>query len=140
MPLWHIYHPAGIYTAEQKQALAADVTALYARVGLPKFYAVTLFHEVDESSFYVGGEPRRDAVRVVIEHLARQPEDPDIRRRTGEALARLLAPYTSERGLYYEFHIDETPRDLWMTDGIWPPPAESEAERRWARENRPSPY
>ncbi|MHC3474433.1 tautomerase family protein [Streptomyces sp. 7R007] len=140
MPLWHIHHPPGAYTPQQKQQLAEDVTGFYTRIGLPKFYVITLFHEIDENSFYVGGEPSRTSVRIVIEHIARHSKDPAIRRLTGENLARLLAPHTTERGLYCEFHIDETPQDLWMMDGMAPPPAQSETERLWARENRPIPY
>ncbi|MGA5822753.1 tautomerase family protein [Kitasatospora sp. NPDC094028] len=140
MPLWHVYHSPGTYTAPQKKQLATDITEFYARFGLPKFYAVVLFHDVDPESFHIGGEPAPDAVRIVVEHLARHSEDPDLRRRTREALAALLAPHTTDRGLYCEFHVDETPRDLWMIDGLTPPPPLSEAERHWAEENRPSPY
>jgi phenylpyruvate tautomerase PptA (4-oxalocrotonate tautomerase family) len=140
MPLWHVYHPADTYSAAQKQQFASDITDFYARVGLPKFYVVTLFHEVDEASFLIGGRPSKAAVRVVIEHIARHSNDPAIRRQTGDALTRLLAPHTTDRGLYYEFHIDETPRDLWMINGLWPPPSPSETEQLWARENRPVPY
>ncbi|WP_344640457.1 tautomerase family protein [Kitasatospora cystarginea] len=53
---------------------------------------------------------------------------------------RGIAPHTTERGLYCEFHVDETPRDLWMTDGVAPPPSGSEAEKLWVQENRPVPY
>ncbi|MGI5239282.1 tautomerase family protein [Dactylosporangium sp. CA-139066] len=74
---------------------------------------------------------------------------PRVRRKSGgfltelricEGLSRLLAPHTVDRGLYYEFHIDETPRDLWMINGLWPPASGSEAEQLWVRENRPVPY
>jgi phenylpyruvate tautomerase PptA (4-oxalocrotonate tautomerase family) len=140
MPLWHVYHPPGAYTDAQKKQLAADVTGLYAGVGLPRFYVVTLFHEVDPSSFYVGGESSGTSVRVVVEHIARHTDDPAARLRTGEALHRLLAPHTTDRGLYLEFHVDETPRDMWMIDGLHPPPTRSEAEALWVRENRPVPY
>ncbi|MEU3572312.1 tautomerase family protein [Kitasatospora sp. NPDC036755] len=140
MPLWHVYHPPGTYTPEQKRRLAVDVTGFYTRIGLPRFYVMTLFHEIAADSFHVGGEPSGTAVRIVVEHIARHNGDPQARRHTREALAALLAPHTSERGLYCEFHIDETPQDLWMTDGIAPPPPRSEAEQAWARENRPIPY
>ncbi|MFI9275578.1 tautomerase family protein [Kitasatospora sp. NPDC052896] len=140
MPLWHVYHPPGAYSPVQKKQLADDITEFYARIGLPRFYVMALFHEVEASSFYVGGEPAQNAVRIVIEHIARHATDPAARRRTREALAALVAPHTTERGLYCEFHIDETAQDLWMMDGIAPPPARSEAEQRWARENRPVPY
>lgn len=137
MPLWHVYHPVDAYSAEQKRQFAADVTEFYTRAGLPKFYVVTLFHDIPESSFLVGGEPSDNTVRVVIEHIARHLTDPDRRRKSAEALNRLLAPHTLDRGLHCEFHIDETPRDQWMIDGMWPPPAGSEAERLWVSENRP---
>ncbi|MEU6404013.1 tautomerase family protein [Streptomyces sp. NPDC046985] len=140
MPLWHIYHPADAYTPEDKERIAKDVTDVYARIGLPRFYVVTLFHQIEADSYYVGGEPTDKTVRVVIEHIARQLNDPALRKATGEKLNAVLAPYTTDRDLYLEFHIDETPRDLWMTGGIWPPPAGSEAERLWAKENRPVPY
>ncbi|MGW1887406.1 tautomerase family protein [Streptomyces sp. NPDC001970] len=139
MPLWHIYHPPGTYTEQQKKQFAEDVTGLYSRVGLPKFYVVTLFHEIDETSFYIGGERSPSAVRVVIEHIARHTEDAALRKKTGKVLARLLAPHTTDRGLYCEFHVDETPRDLWMTDGIAPPPPESEAEKIWVQGEPPGP-
>ncbi|MEV5007421.1 tautomerase family protein [Streptomyces sp. NPDC056159] len=140
MPLWHVYHPPGTYTAQEKQQFADDITGIYTRFGLPKFYVVTLFHEIDATSFYIGGEPRQAAVRIVVAHIARHLDDATARRRTGETLARVVAPHTTERGLYCEFHVDETPRDLWMTDGIAPPPPGSEAEKLWVQENRPVPY
>ncbi|MFG1949360.1 tautomerase family protein [Nonomuraea sp. NPDC048826] len=140
MPLWHVYHPPGAYSEQEKEKFAEDATGFYARFGLPRFYVVTLFHEVARGSFLVGGRPADDAVRVVIEHIARHAEDPGLRDRMNEALGRLLARHTLDRGLHCEFHVDETPRDLWMIDGLRPPPTGSDAEERWARENRPSPY
>ncbi|MEU4233564.1 tautomerase family protein [Nonomuraea sp. NPDC026600] len=140
MPLWQVYHPVGAYSEEQKRGFAEDVTQFYARFGLPKFYVVTLFHAVPRASFLVGGVPSDDTVRVVIEHIARHAEDSGLRERMSEALARLLAAHTGDRGLHCEFHIDETPRDQWMIDGLRPPPTGSEAEQLWAQDNRPVPY
>jgi len=34
-----------------------------------------------------------------------------------------------------EFRADETPRDLWMINGLIPPPHGSDAEQLWASEN-----
>jgi len=36
MPLWHLYCPENVYSAEDKRALAARITDLYAQVGLPE--------------------------------------------------------------------------------------------------------
>ncbi|MGY4929156.1 tautomerase family protein [Streptomyces sp. 900105755] len=140
MPLWHIYHPPGTYTPQQKKQFVDDITGIYTRVGLPKFYVVAIFHEIEEASFFIGGEPSKASVRVVVEHIARHLEDPAHRVETSELIASRLAPHTTERGLHCEFHVDETPRDLWMTDGIAPPPSHSEAEKLWVQENRPIPY
>ncbi|GAA2212641.1 tautomerase family protein [Nonomuraea monospora] len=140
MPLWQVYHPADAFSEQQKREFAEEATGFYTRFGLPGFYVVTLFHPVPPESFLVGGVPSGDTVRVVIEHIARHADDPGLRERMAGALGRLLARHTQERGLHCEFHVDETPRDLWMIDGLAPPPTGSEAERLWARENRPVPY
>lgn len=140
MPLWQVYHPPAAYTAQDKQRFAADVTDFYVRAGLPQFYVVVLFHEIDGSSFFVGGQTSNTTVRVVIDHIARHADNPTVRRLTGEAVGRRLASHTTDRGLSCEFHIDETPRDMWMIDGLSPPPSHSEAEQLWIRENRPVPY
>jgi phenylpyruvate tautomerase PptA (4-oxalocrotonate tautomerase family) len=140
MPLWQVYHPPAAYTAADRQRFAADVTDIYVRAGLPRFYVVVLFQEIEGSSFLVGGETAGTTVRVVVDHIARHAGDPTLRRLTSEAVGRVLALHTTDRGLSCEFHIDETPRDMWMIDGLSPPPSRSEAERLWVRENRPVPY
>lgn len=140
MPLWHIYHPADTYTDGDKQDFAGAITRYYTGLGLPEFYVVVLFHETPSSAYFVGGQPATDAIRIVVEHLARHADDPELRRRMTDGLDAIMAPHTRDRGLYYEFHIDETPRDLWMIAGLRPPASGSEAERAWARANKPLPY
>ncbi len=140
MPLWSIHHPVGVYSAADKREFATAITEYYTRIGLPQFYVVTHFHEVDAESFLVGGEPVSSTVRIVIEHIAGHSPDAESRRRIGESVQRIIAPFTLDRGLHAEFHIDETPADLWMIDGRWPPPAGSAEERQWAKQNRPLPY
>ncbi|MDT1000485.1 tautomerase family protein, partial [Pseudomonas aeruginosa] len=51
----------------------------------------------------------------------------------------LLKPYVEDRGFDWEFHIDETPFDYWSINGYFPPRADTEDEKRWRAENRPSP-
>lgn len=140
MPLWRIYHPTNVYSDTDKQRFAADITEFYTGVGLPEFYVVVLFTGVEESSFYIGRRPVTDAVRIVVDHLARHLDDPARRRRTAERLNEIIAPYTRVRGLHYEFNVTESPRDQWMIGGLFPPDTGSEAERTWARENTPLPY
>lgn len=57
-----------------------------------------------------------------------------------EVIEEKLAPFVKERGFDWEVHLDETAVDLWRTQGLVPPPADSEMERLWAKENRPIPY
>jgi phenylpyruvate tautomerase PptA (4-oxalocrotonate tautomerase family) len=140
MPLWHIYHPADIYSDKDKQDFANDITALYRSVGLPEFYVVVLFQEIRRTDFFVGGKPAEDTVRIVVEHLARHLDDPVLREKSTRRLDSIMAPYTRDRGLHYEFHTCESPRDLWMIAGLFPPGAGTEAEQLWARENKPIPY
>jgi len=140
MPLWNVYHPAGAYTEQEKREFAGRVTSSYASRGLPRFYVVTLFHEVDRGSFYVGGEPADDVVRIAIDHLARHFDDPAMREASRQRVSALIEPFAAGKGLRWEFHIDETPRDFWMINGLVPPPPSSDAEALWAKENRAIPY
>jgi len=136
MPLWTIHHTPGIFNAETKRALAARITEHYESAGLPRFYVVTLFQETAPEDFYVGGEPTQVGIRVVIDHIARHAVDPESRRRITEWINQILTP-TLERhpGVHSEFHVDETSEELWMINGLVPPPGGSDAEKRWAREN-----
>ena len=141
MPLWNIYTPVGAFTAEQKKAFGKDITAKYVEtVSIPAFYVVVTFHEVAEEDFLVGGEPVGNFVRIFVDHVARQLETPEIRAWASEEFEKLLVPHIKDRGFDWEWHIDETPIDLWRTQGLVPPPPESDMEKLWAKENRPVPY
>jgi len=49
-----------------------------------------------------------------------------------------IHPFVRDRGLDWEIHIDDTPRDQWTVQGMRPPDSGSDEEKRWIRENRPS--
>ena len=139
MPLWNLYCPVGAYTPEDKQELAERITALYANVGLPKFYVSVLFHELPRDSFLVGGEPADDFVRIWVDHIARRVAD-NGRRSWLDKINSVVAPFVEQRGYRWELHIDDTPNDQWTIQGLTPPPADSEAEKLWAADNKPQPY
>jgi phenylpyruvate tautomerase PptA (4-oxalocrotonate tautomerase family) len=139
MPLWTIYCPERAYSAEDKRAFASRITDLYAQVGLPRFYVSVMFHELPKDSFFMGGKPTDDFVRIWIDQIARRMT-PDRYQLWIERINATIDPFVRQRGYRWEIHIDETPTELWTIEGMRPPPASSEAEKRWAREDRASPY
>ena len=141
MSLWTIHHTPGVFTDEEKHRLASRITDHYEQVGLPRFYVVTLFQPTQPEDFYVSGEPTPVGVPVTIDHIARRSPDRESRRRTAQWIKGMLLPHLEGKvGLHWEFHADETSEDLWMINGIVPPPPVSDAEKLWAERNSASPY
>jgi phenylpyruvate tautomerase PptA (4-oxalocrotonate tautomerase family) len=143
MPIWHLYVPEGAYSASEKRELSNNITAIYSETaGLPRFYVSVLFHEISDDSFLIGGEPRTNFVRVVIDHIARRFEelpdhlpfegDVDLPALWRDVVAAVLKPYVADRGYDWELHVDETPVEYWYINGLTPPPGWSDAERAWA--------
>lgn len=137
MPLWKIDSPEGAYSPQDKRELADRITDEYAQFGLPRFYVNVLFTELAKESFLVGGVPADDFVRISVDEIARSVPD-EAKAVWMKRLRKIVAPFTSERGLRWEIHIDDTPNDLWLLNGFFPPAEGSEDEKRWALENRPS--
>lgn len=71
MPLWRIWSHPKTFTPAQRSALAKDITAYYVSRGLPAFYVNVLFIDVDENALYIGGQPKKNFVRIAVEHIAR---------------------------------------------------------------------
>jgi phenylpyruvate tautomerase PptA (4-oxalocrotonate tautomerase family) len=141
MPLWTIHHTPGIFSEEDKRQLAARITDRYERIGLPRFYVVTIFNETRSEDFYVGGERTQVGVRILIDHIARRSTDKESREQITRWIKRILHPCMEKHeGLHWEFHADETSEDLWMINGLVPPPGGSEAEKAWATANVASAY
>lgn len=141
MPMWTIHHTPGIFTDRDKQELASRIADHYEKIGLPRFYVVALFREIRPEDFYVGGEPAPAAVRIVIDHIARHNADSQARRRTAQWIKGMLTPTLDRHpGLHWEFHTDETSEELWMINGLVPPPQASEQEKTWAQQGFPSSY
>jgi phenylpyruvate tautomerase PptA (4-oxalocrotonate tautomerase family) len=138
MPLWKVYHPADAFSDADKRALAEGITDLYVR--LPRFYVGIVFEEVPKESFFIGGKPTNKFVRISVDHIARSNLPAEIKDWWIENINNVLAPFVKDRGYDWEFHIDETPFDMWSIQGLRPPPANSEPEKKWKAENRPTPY
>lgn len=138
MPLWKIYHPEDAFTPEQKKGLSEAITGLYS-ARLPKFYVGVVFQPVPADSFYVGGEPATNFVRIWVDHIARTLPTAEARTWWIGQCDKALKPFIADRGFDWEFHIDETSFELWSINGMRPPLPDTEDEKRWRAENRPSP-
>jgi phenylpyruvate tautomerase PptA (4-oxalocrotonate tautomerase family) len=122
MPMWIVHAPEGVYSAEDKKNITEAITQIYVEfVDLPKFYVVVRFDEYPVDSMWLGGEPVNDFVRFVVDHIARQMDDPAFRELAMTVFCDRLAPFTTGRGLRTEIHIDETAIDLWRVNGLKPP-------------------
>lgn len=71
MPKWVFNHAAGVFSNEDKQAIAQAMTKIYTAVGLPAFYCHVQFFELPSSSIYAGGEPQTALTTLSIYHIAR---------------------------------------------------------------------
>ncbi|KAJ7171217.1 putative oxalocrotonate tautomerase [Mycena filopes] len=138
MPLHRFFTPKGLYTREDKAAIAAAVTGVYAK--LPPFYVLVLFINVDPEDFFVGGESTDKFLRIGIEHIARNFSSDESKRTFMERYEKAIAPWTAGRGIDWEVQITDDDRLLWNENGMAPPPADSEEERIWKRENRAVPF
>ncbi|KAK5994179.1 hypothetical protein PT974_07622 [Cladobotryum mycophilum] len=145
MPLWVVYHPPGTFSDdESKQAFSKSATSFYTSKGLPAFYVIVEFIQLNTNNTWIGGEkqdPNKPFVRIAIDHIARSMPDTDEYRLNATArLEELLKPHIADKGWKYEYHIDETDRRLWRIDGYVPPPTGSEAEQLWFSKNHAVPY
>ena len=144
MPLWNVYCAEGIYTKEDKRAFSEAITDIYAgqagglpEMAMPRFYVVVVFNELPRDSLFIGGVPRNDFVRIAIDHIA-YAMPAEFREALLKFINKSIHPYVRDRGLDWEIHIDDTPRDQWTIQGMRPPESGSEEAQRWIRENRPS--
>ena len=96
-------------------------------------------HELPKNSFFVGGKATNDFVRIWIDQIARTTA-PERRAWWLERVNTTLNPFVRERGYRWEVHIDQTPIDFWTIQGMKPPDPDSEAEKHWIKEDRPSAY
>lgn len=82
-------------------------------------------------------DKRNDFVRFSIDHIAyAMPEE--LRELLLKFINKSIHPFVRDRGLDWEIHIDDTPRNQWTVQGMRPPDSGSDEEKLWIRENRPS--
>lgn len=130
---------APTWPAKSQRCIRNSINALKSQAMTPRTHVVTVFQEVPAESFYVGGEPVDNFVRIVIDHIARVTPA-EARPLAMAVIESQLAPHIKDRALDWELHIDETPIDLWRVQGLPAPPFGSDAEKKWIADNKPSHY
>jgi len=140
MPLLRFYLPSNLLSTEEKKYLSQTISEIYKLQGLPAFYVNVFFIEIPHGSQFVGGEIADDFIRICIEHIALAFPSDDSKTLYMQNLDNAICPLFESKGYRWEYHISETPRELWKVQSIVPPPHLSVAERTWARENRASQY
>ncbi|KAF2787553.1 hypothetical protein K505DRAFT_257453, partial [Melanomma pulvis-pyrius CBS 109.77] len=130
-----------VFSREEKEKLASDITNLYTKVGLPEFYVNIHFTELPLDSFYVGKKSSQKSAFLSILHGARTFANKQQQVNFMERIDSFLRPTMEPREINWELVIEETSLELWRMNGLVPPPAGSEQEKEWARLNRPvKPY
>ena len=139
MPLWHI-SAWPVRISPRTAAVRGRCIGHHCGVQLPAFLCQRGIRGVAEG-FLVR---RRQADQRLYPDLDRPDRAPRAGRRRPDWLERIsktVAPFVQERGFRWEVHIDDTPIfDFWTIQGLKPPEGGSEAEKRWAAENKASPY
>ncbi|KAJ7202141.1 putative oxalocrotonate tautomerase [Mycena pura] len=137
MPLHRFFVPKGLYSTEDKAAIATAVTGVYSQ--LPAFYVVVLFIELEHENFFVGGKSNHRFLRIGVEHIARNFRDDQHKRAFLSRYERALEPFTKARGIDWEIQVTDCDRLLWHENGMAPPLADTEEENIWKQENRAVP-
>ncbi|CAE6446213.1 unnamed protein product, partial [Rhizoctonia solani] len=126
MPMHRIYTPSGLYSSEERQALAKAITSAYTSSptggpGLPPFYVVVLFIDLPEDSFYIGGERHNHFARFNVQHLARHFKSKEEKLKFMHLYEEKLKPFTADKGLDWEVNIDEADPLTWHENAMSPP-------------------
>lgn len=140
MPLIRLYLAPNILSSDEKKEVSIQLTDIYTSRGLPPFYVNIIFIETPPNCLFVGGEPQDKFVRICIEHIALHFPSDDRKRSYMKKLDSIIQPLFQSKGYQWEYHISETPRDLWKVQSIIPPPYQSLEERSWMTERRAIPY
>jgi hypothetical protein len=141
MPLWVFTHSHDTFSPSEKSELAQLLTNLYVKVLIPAFFVNVQFIELGPTDIYVGGEGRSSFSKytsISIYHPARGFDNDASKKRFLDKVDSILTPRFQEKGMDWEYFIQESPRDLWRINGVTPPAAGSEREKEWFRLNKPT--
>ncbi|KAI9727205.1 MAG: hypothetical protein M1834_008465 [Cirrosporium novae-zelandiae] len=136
MPLWAFNHGPNAFSLEEKENLAKTITKLYTTFGLPRFFVQVTFTEFPPTSLFIGGEGRSTFTAITIHHVARSFQSDEQKKRFLDHVDSILNPVFESKGMDWEYYVSESPRDLWKTNGIYPPEMGPEMDK-WVELDRP---
>ena len=137
MPVWNFSTAPAVFSREEKEQLASNITDIYLKVGLPEFYVNIHFTELPLDSFYVGKKSSKTTAFLSIIHGARTFQNKQQQDNFMERVDNILRPVLEPKGVNRELVVQETSLELWRMNGLVPPPPGSEQEKEWVRYNKP---
>jgi phenylpyruvate tautomerase PptA (4-oxalocrotonate tautomerase family) len=136
MPLWNIKHTPSLFSPTEKESVSKAATSIYKAVGLPAFYVQVIFEELPPQSIYLGGEEHKTYASIEIHHIARSIRDADTKKIFLDNVDKIFNPLLVKKGAKWEYFVSESERDMWKINGVYPPAAGSDEEKKWAEVNR----
>jgi len=76
-------------------------------------------------------------IRIFASNIARKIPSSEYKAKFTDHVDKALEKWIRDYGYDWEYHIDETDRELWKMQGFAPPHTNTEAEGLWRKENRP---
>jgi hypothetical protein len=142
MPIWRIYHPDNVYTSvEERQAFSQSITSIYTAAGLPAFIGGrTTDPSLPTSAALPGSTSTAPFIRIFGSNIARKLKDASAKQSFVNRVDKAIKPWVQDKGYEWEYHFDETDRELWKISGFVPPQPSSEGEALWAKEGKALPY
>lgn len=132
MPTYTVFSPSGQLSAEQRQAIAREVTAVHNAVtGANSFFAQVVFQDVEPGQWFMGGKPLEGRQIYLCGHIrGGRPAEVKGRLLIGmrDALVRCAGASPGEVWVY----IVELPPSLMVEYGrVLPEPGQ---EQQWLEE------
>lgn len=85
---------------------------------------------------YIGGGSHLNYTAINIYHIATQFKEESGRKRFLDKVDSILTPRLREKGMDWEYFVQETPIDLWGINSTIPPELGSELWKQWVQQNR----
>ncbi|KAM0519347.1 hypothetical protein ACHAPE_003518 [Trichoderma viride] len=108
MPWNRIYHPEGVWSQADRDAIAKGITDVYA-TQYPRHSTLVTFIPIAKGSFYSGGEVTTNFVRITLQHMKGSWSTYDLENSVRTKFRENFKHLIEDRGMKYELQINEIP-------------------------------